>query len=132
MVLVDDYDKRTGEHYSLYLETFPIKIYDFDLSTILDTAYDRMIDTWCDSIKCINAKHVFKNLEEGKNIWIIDINGDEYELNRDKLAKGIGKALKRYGKDEMLDFKHRLNSPCFSNVLCDHIIQLAVFGKIVY
>ena len=132
MVLVDDYDKRTGEHYSIYLETFPIRVYDMDIKIILDTAYDKMIATWCNSIKCIDYQNVFRSIAAGKSIWITDIKGDEFEITRNKIAEGIGKALKIYNKKELLDFKNNLNTPCLSSELCDRIIQLAVFGKVAY
>ena len=127
LILVSDYDKK-GRQYNIYLEAFPFKIYDIDIQIILDTAYDKMI-LWCESIKCVSPTHPFEAIAANRSIWIVDINGQEHELNRDKIVKGIGKALKVH-KEKMLNYKGGLDTPSYSSDLCNEIIQFALFGKI--
>lgn len=129
MVLVSDYNKKTGEQYNIYLETFPFKVYDFDIKIIFDTALDKMLENWCVSIRCLNPRRPFDELAEGKPIWITDVTSMEHELTRDKMVAGIGQALKIH-KYSMLNFRQELDTPCYSADICDEIVQFALYGEI--
>ena len=133
MVLKSGFNQRVSDTYKIYLEAFPYKIYDTDFAIILDTGYERM-QRWVKTMKWNprNEKdHVLKYFADGGIIWIVDIDGNEKELTKDKLVVGIAEALKVHER-EMVDFKKELWSYHMNEYLCDEIIQLGLYGRVIF
>lgn len=133
MVLMSEYDEERSDTYKIYLETFPFKIYNIDLSCILDSAYENS-KKWIKNMYWIPRKDNDSFLlyfAEGGKVWITDAENNEHELTRECLVYGIREALKIH-KNEMIDSMNELNAPCFSESLCDEILQKAIFNSVKF
>ena len=130
MVLIAGFNEKRNEPYKVFLETYPYKVYLYDYGYILDTAYEQMLK-WTKQIKR-EIKTGYKDdliaFMHGEVFWIKDIEGNDLKLDRDLLVTGIGKALYKF-KDEMIDYKGELKGPCLDRLICDYIVQLALYGK---
>ena len=133
MVLVSEFNERSNSEYKIYLETYPYKICDMDFGIILDSGFEMARD-WIQSIRWIprsESDNIFKYFSEGGNIWLTDRDNQEHLLNRDIMIKGISRIMLIH-KSEVVNYKKEINAPCISNMVCDEIIQLALYNDIKY
>lgn len=133
MILKSEYNEKYGRTSKIYLEAFPYKITDLDLSIILDSGYEYSRH-WIESIKWVPRNprdQVLSYFADGGTLWITDICHIEYILTKDILMVGVGIALQKYEK-YMVNYKQEINSPCINENICDEIIQLSLYGDIKY
>ena len=131
MVLKSEYKESRIER--VYLEAFPYKIQDIDFGIILDNGYEYS-RKWIKSIKWIPRNkndNILSNFVNNGKLWITNIHDIEKELTQDILVEGIGLALKTH-KSEMINYKQELISQCINEILCDEIIQLALYKEIIF
>lgn len=133
MILINGFDSRYNQSYSIYLGVFPYKIYDSDFKFILDGAFEYM-NNWVASLKWnpLSAKsHVITDFSKGSPLFITDINGEEHILTREKLIIGIKLALDLYGK--IIVFRdNEIKTYSFTSELCDLIVQFSLYKTYKY
>lgn len=130
MVLKSEFNEKRNEMCRIYLETFPYKVSDKDFGIILDTAYDKS-KSWIQSIKWLprgKKDNILKYFASGGRIWITDIDNNTKELTREIMINGIGMILKK-DIEGLVDYRNELNTPCFSEIICDGILQYSLYGE---
>lgn len=133
MVLKSEFNERYGKNIKIYLEAFPYKIRDLDLSIILDSGYEYS-RYWIRSIKWLprnQRDQILSYFADGGKLWVTDICNVESILTKDILMIGVGLALEKYEK-YMVDYKQEINASCISEKMCNEIIQLSLYGKIKF
>lgn len=132
MILISEFDFRRNESFNVYLETFPYRVYDSDFTFIIDNAFEYIIYDWIKSIERETVtlyKNDLQAFQFGENFWITDTNNEKHLLNKEKLASGIGQALKIF-KEDMVNYKQEIKAPCINGAICDYIIQISIYGEL--
>lgn len=133
MILINEFDTRYNENYSIYLGVFPYKMYDSDFKFILDGAFEHM-QYWVKSLRWNPTSpnsHVIADFSIGRPVYITDIDGGEHTLTKEKLIKGLKIAISLYG--ELLEYRNKeLQTFAFTSGLCDFIIQYSLYGTYKY
>ena len=108
-----------------------------DIDDIMCGALEGGITYWCGKAKIVGeplGDYASEQISRGGTLLLFDIESDEvYELNREKLLNGIGKA---YENGMFSDYEwcngHELDCCNVDAEVADCIVQYALFGDIVY
>lgn len=132
-ILVNKFDTKYNENYSIYLGIFPYKMYESDFKFILDGAFEFMV-YWVKSLRWNPTSpeaHMINDFAKGSTLYITDIDGREHTLTKGKLIKGLTQALNLYG-ETLIYRKNELKTFAFTSSLCDDIVQYSIYGKYEY
>lgn len=150
MLLERKFDDKLNCEYEIWSEFDYARIYDIDISMILDSAFDYMCmsSLWCFEVWSSNGyteEDILEALNRHGHLILIDARANQkVVLTRERIILGLLKRinmgdlplasffhplLKGYKKNKII---FRLSSAAFGPQLCDEIVQLAVFGKIIY
>lgn len=120
---------------SVFKMEFDIIISDRDIYDIIVAAFDEGINHWCDSpIEVLIRPDWSTSLE--RSISLHDSNEDKvYELDKEKMLKGIKMCIEDNNWDDFLVFVDRhleIDVSYIDNKSADAIIQYALFDEIKY
>ncbi len=139
------HDTQVGFDYEVWTELGEVRFYDIDVTLIVEGAleYMTMGSVWCLEQKSNRGntnREKIEALNNGGCITLFDARRKDMEflLTREKLVGGIKRRLEM-AKTDLNEFIHkkadgvwRLSSPGYDPRVCDEIVQLAVFGQILY
>lgn len=110
-----------------------------DIDDIMSGALDSGITYWCRKAKVVGeylGEYACEQISRGGAIDLYDMESNEvYRLTREKFLKGIKMwAEKPVGCDCLVKTGGKLKIECCNadDVVCDAIIQYAIFGDIIY
>lgn len=150
VLLERKYDKNLNCEYEIWSELGSIRVYDIDISLILDSALDYMSlgSLWCFEVWSSNGsteEDILEALNRNGHLILIDSRANRRViLTRERLILGIYKRLymgdlplSRFVRVIIKKYKsnkigYRLLSAGMGPQLCDEIVQLAIYGKIMY
>lgn len=113
-----------------------LKVSQYSLASILNTAIEGGINYWCTNAwvgskaidkapdECWN-EYICRNVAHGGTLFIYDEKNEAWELTRDKLLKGCGRAILSGHLTEVVGYE----ADSFD---ADVIVQFALFGELVY
>jgi len=140
MLLERVYDERTQSEYEIWTEMNiqgkQIRVYDLDYRIILDEALESICynSVWSFSICSVfgcSEEDVLCALEEGGSVFIRDDRTDKiHELTREKLIRSISIFAQNLYNEIVSGYK--LKTSEYGCELCDKIVQVALFGSVVY
>ena len=140
MLLERVYDDRTQSEYDIWSEMNingkQIRVYDLDYRIILDEALESICynSVWSFSVCSVfgcSEKDVLCALEEGGSVFIRDDRTEKiHELTREKLIGSISEFTRNF-YDKMVT-GYKLKTAEYGCELCDEIVQVALFGRVVY
>lgn len=140
MLLERVYDERTKSDYDIWTEMYihgkQIRVYDLDYRIILDEALESICynSVWSFSVCSVfgcSEEEVLCALEEGGSVFIRDDRTEKiHELTREKLIRSVS-VFARNLYDKMVT-GCKLKTSEFGCELCDKIVQVALFGNVVY
>lgn len=109
-----------------------------DIDDIMAIALDGGITYWCDRVEVVGGKYYGENasdqISRGGKLKLYDAEEDEqYTLTLTKLLKGIEAFIKwDRGDHEIVDRDGKINVYNIDAEITDQIIQLALFGEVIY
>lgn len=116
---------------------FNLKITDEDIDDIMSSALEGGITYWCNEAKVKDeylGDYASEQISRGGTLFLHDAEEDKtYELTEEKLLKGIKRAIEAgyYSQYTWWD-SAGLNTGNIDAEVADIIVQLALFGKIIY
>ena len=128
--------KNNNEFYIDIAKT--VKVTTEDIDDIVATAFEGGINYWCGSARVVGdylGEYASEQISRGGEVILTDFEDEEeeYTLTRSKLLKGIKLAIDGdyYSEYEWVNGNEL--DPCQIDAeVADVIIQLALFGEIVY
>lgn len=117
-----------------------LSITDEDIDDIMAGALEGGINYWCDEAK-VNGKYLgeyaSEQISRGGELKLHDMeNGKEYLLTREALIEGIVMYLQNPHPYDIIDGGDRafiqIDTCQCDAVVCDMIIQYAIFGEVIY
>lgn len=115
-----------------------VKVTAQDIDDIVATAFEGGINYWCGSARVVGdylGEYASEQISRGGEVILTDFEDEEeeYTLTRSKLLKGIKLAIDRdYYSDYEWVYGDELDPCQIDAEVADTIIQLALFGEIVY
>lgn len=114
---------------------FAIQITPEDIDDIMCAAFEGGITYWCskaEPVEGLLGTYAHEQISRGGKLVLHDSEGGErHKLTQEKFLKGLRLFLARHSDVVSLDEK-RIDSGDFDAEYADAVIQLALFGKIVY
>lgn len=143
MLLSRNYDEQDDYEYETWSELPWLRIYDIDITVIIDGALDYMCleSLWCFDIwgsMGLREVDIIEALNNGGHLQLIDARTSARQiLTRQKLIEGLSLFLSdKNNFDEYVYSKKpyniRLLSAALSEKGCDEIVQLALYKQIKY
>lgn len=117
--------------------TIKFKLTQEDVDDILTTAFEGGINYWCNEAEVVDeylGEYASEQISRGGKIKLYDDEGDDvYELDIEKFMQGFMLWIE-CGYDEYGAIKSDGSVDCceIDAEMADMIIQLALFGEIVY
>jgi len=117
-----------------------IRVTSEDIDDIMSGSLDGSATcSWCDSVRTNGeylGEYASEQISRGGGLWFHDREDDvEYLLDCNKLLSGIEKWIEEPVGHNCLEFDNgRWKFDCCNadEIVCDAIIQYALFGEIVY
>ncbi len=129
------------EEWNLVAEVkLQLSITDEDIDDIMAGALEGGINYWCDEAKVVGeylGEYASEQISRGGQLKLHDMEEDnEYLLTREKFIDGIAKYVQNPHPYDILDGSDRvfikIDACQCDAVVCDMIIQYAVFGEVIY
>lgn len=119
---------------------YEVAVTDEDIDDIMVSALESGITYWCRRAEVIGERKGegwgHEQIARGGGLMLRDTEDDEkYELNREKFLNGLKLYLRNPRYSDMLEIKDgeiHLDTCYIDANEADSIIQLAVFGEIIY
>ena len=114
-----------------------IKVTTEDIDDIMCSALEGGITYWCYKADVVGeylGEYASEQISRGGSLILYDCEcGDKYELTRDMLLKGIKLAVDEgYYEDYGWVCGDEIDTCCVDADVADAIVQLALFGEVVY
>lgn len=116
-----------------------VEVTDEDIDDLMCGALEGGINYWCDEAEVVGdylGEYASEQISRGGQLKLYDYEEDEvYELDKEKFLKGLEMYIKNPTADnilEQIDGVMKLDCCNADSYVCDAIIQLALFGEIVY
>ncbi len=124
-------------------------ITDEQLDEIMCTALEGGITYWCDEAKVVGdylGEYAHEQIARGRQLILSDSEeGKTYELNKEKLLKGLELYLTNGGDAEIASreivdtaevaaatYEYTIDTCEVDAVVADEIVQYALFGDVIY
>ena len=114
-----------------------VNITSDDIDDIMCSALEGGICYWCREAEVVGeylGEYAHEQISRGGTLRLYDSEDDDetYMLDRDRFLQGL-KLFIEGGHSDLVSIKNQRIDPCEFDADCaDCIIQLAVFGKLVY
>ena len=114
-----------------------IKVTQQDIDDIITTAFEGGINYWCDRAHVMNGDNehcASEQVSRGAAVILYDSEGDEkHVLTVGKFMRGLAKAIEGNNYSSYEWFNEDSIDTCNVDAeVADVIIQLALFGEVVY
>ena len=118
-----------------------VTITDEDIDDIMSSALFGGISYWCSGIEVVGGylgNFASEQIGLGGKIKFFveepfDDNETEcYTLDKEMILKGLGKYISEYGGCVWRDRSYKLDEWVIDSALADTVVQLALFGEVVY
>ena len=110
-------------------------ITDEQLDDIMCTALEGGITYWCDEAKVVGdylGEYAHEQIARGGQLILSDSEeGKTYELNKEKLLKGLELYLTNGGDAEIVR-EGTIDTCEVDAIAADEIVQYALFGDVIY
>ena len=117
----------------------PIEVTQEDIDDIVAGALEGGIDCWCDDVKVVGVylgEYASEQISRGGRLLLHDFEKDEtYTLDKEKLLNGLKMYFEKphpFDILEEIDNKLRIDCGNANGIVCDMIVQYALFGEVVY
>ena len=131
-----EYDE--GAHVTTFNATLPVHITDEDISDIMTGVLAGAVDYWCAGITADEcSKESYNEIIADGGVMKLRVydSGETFTLDKDKFIEGVKQLLKEARPYNLLcreDGHYHLNFYNVDSVVCDMIVQYAIFNKIVF
>lgn len=114
-----------------------LSVTEEDIDDIMCTALEGGITYWCNKAKVVGeylGEYGHEQIARGGTLELYDMEDDAvYELTREKLLNGIKLAVEHgYYNDYGWYAGHYLDTCNVDAYVADTIVQLAIFGEVIY